>query len=336
MFGNSLKRLFALSVLVACVVLGGAWFYFGEAVNQPFEFGEENFVVAPGETLNGISRRLTEAGVIPEPWSLRILARREGGRPIMAGEYDFPREMTLVEFHDRIVTGRGQVDVSVTIVEGWTFRRMRRVLGAASGLRRETLEWSDERIMEALGHPDLHPEGQFYPDTYHYRRGDPDMVIYRKAFELMRHRLAQVWNQRLPGLPLDDPYEALILASMIEKETQARDEQPTISGVFFNRLRKGMRLQTDPTVIYGIGEAFDGDITRKHLRTDTPYNTYTRAGLTPTPICMPGMDSLMAAVRPAETDAFYFVASGGGRHHFSRTLEEHNRAVRKYILGRKP
>ena len=225
--------------------------------------------------------------------------------------------------------------MGVTIVEGWTFRMMREVLGTAEGLRPDTREWSDDRIMEALGYPDLHPEGQFYPDTYYYRKGDPDLDIYRKAFELMQFRLRQVWAQRSPDLPLDDPYEALIVASIIEKETQDRDEQPTIAGVLFNRLRKGMRLQTDPTVIYGVGDAFDGNIIRKHLKTDTPYNTYTRAGLTPTPISLPGMDSLMAAVRPAETEAYYFVAKGGGRHHFSRTLEEHNRAVRKYILGKK-
>ncbi|MYH91747.1 MAG: endolytic transglycosylase MltG [Gammaproteobacteria bacterium] len=335
MFRNSLIRFLALLVVAAGVVLGGSWFYYVVAVSKPFEFGEGTFVVARGETLNGISRRLTDSGITPEPWSLRILARQNGNKPIMAGEYDFPRTMALTEFLDRIVSGRGQVDVGVTIVEGWTFRMMREVLGTAEGLRPDTREWSDDRIMEALGYPDLHPEGQFYPDTYYYRKGDPDLDIYRKAFELMQFRLRQVWAQRSPDLPLDDPYEALIVASIIEKETQDRDEQPTIAGVLFNRLRKGMRLQTDPTVIYGVGDAFDGNITRKHLKTDTPYNTYTRAGLTPTPISLPGMDSLMAAVRPAETEAYYFVAKGGGRHHFSRTLEEHNRAVRKYILGKK-
>ena len=237
-------------------------------------------------------------------------------------------------FLDRIVTGKGQVDVKVTIVEGWNFRQMRQALRDAPGLRQTTADWSDDRIMEALGYPQTHPEGQFYPDTYHYHTNDPDLAIYRKAFELMQERLEEAWSRRLPGLPLENSYEALILASIIEKETQARDEQPKIAGVFFNRLARGMRLQTDPTVIYGVGETFDGDLTRKHLETDTPYNTYTRGGLTPTPISLPGLDSLMAAVRPQETEAYYFVAKGEGRHHFSRTLEEHNRAVRKYILGK--
>jgi UPF0755 protein len=331
---NFLVRLFVPLLIASAVVAGGGWFYFGQAVNEPLDFGEGTFLVEQGETLNGISQRLTDSGVTPEPWSLRLLARLKGGYHIMAGEYEFPQQMSLSEFLDRIVSGKGQVDVKITIVEGWTFRQMRDALADAPGLRHVTVDWPDSRIMESLGYPQTHPEGQFYPDTYYYRKNDPDLAIYRKAFDLMQSRLAETWAQRDPDLPLDNPYEVLILASIIEKETQVREEQPTIAGVFFNRLAKGMRLQTDPTVIYGVGEAFDGDLTRRHLDTDTPYNTYTRAGLTPTPISLPGMDSLMAVVQPEQTDAFYFVASGGGRHHFSRTLKEHNRAVRKYILGK--
>lgn len=334
MLKNLLVRLLVPVALTLALLAGGGWFYYQHAVTQPHPFGEGTFMVSRGETLNGIANRLTRQGVIAEPWSLKILSRQTGGRPIMAGEYKFPPTMNLEEFLDRIVTGRGQVDVRVTIVEGWTFSQMRDLLDGAEDLQRQTAGLSDAEIMQRLGHPDLHPEGQFYPDTYYYRKGDSDMALFRKAFELMQARLEEAWEQRVPDLLLTGPYEALILASIIEKETQVRDEQPTIAGVFFNRLKKGMRLQTDPTVIYGIGEAFDGNITRKHLETDTPYNTYTRAGLTPTPISLPGMDSLLAAVRPATTDAYYFVARGGGRHKFSRTLDEHNRAVRKYILGR--
>ena len=334
MLRNFLVRLFVPLLIASAVLAGGGWFYFRHAVSEPLDFGDNTFLVERGENLNGISRRLTDSGVTPEPWSLRILSRLEGNATIIAGEYEFPRQMSLAEFLDRIVTGRGQVDVRVTIVEGWNFRQMREALRNAAGLRQTTAEWTDARIMEALGYPQTHPEGQFYPDTYHYHSNDADLVIYRKAFDLMQSRLSEAWSERAPGLPLDNSYEALILASIIEKETQVRDEQPTIAGVFYNRLAKGMRLQTDPTVIYGLGEAFDGDLKRKHLETDTPYNTYTRWGLTPTPISLPGMDSLMAAVRPEKTEAYYFVAKGEGRHHFSRTLKEHNRAVRKYILGK--
>ena len=334
MIRNLLIRLFIPLLLALGILAGGAWFYHRNAITEPLSFGDSTFLIKRGETLNGIAQRLTAEGIVPEPWSLRLLSRQTGNRSIMAGEYEFPDAISLQEFLDRIVTGRGQVDVRVTIVEGWTFRQMRQSLADAEGLNIKTAALSDAEIMSKLGYEDLHPEGQFYPDTYYYRKGDTDLAVYRKSFELMQARLAEAWDQRQENILLTGPYEALILASIIEKETQVREEQPTIAGVFFNRLKKGMRLQTDPTVIYGIGEAFDGDITRKHLQTDTPYNTYTRHGLTPTPISLPGMDSLLAAVQPAKTDAYYFVAKGGGRHHFSKTLDEHNRAVRKYILGK--
>ncbi|MGB5705271.1 MAG: endolytic transglycosylase MltG [Arenicellales bacterium] len=330
----ALRLLIPLLVVAVFGSVTGYW-YFTRAVNKQLNLSDNTFVIERGETLNGIAQRLVGEGTLPEPWSLRLLAKQKGlGHSIQAGEYQFPESMNLREFLDRIVHGKGQVDVRVTIVEGWTFKQMREALKQAPRLRHLTAEWSDERIMEALGYPDLHPEGQFYPDTFHYRTNDTDLEILRKSFELMQQKLELAWQQRAKDLPLDDPYQALILASIIEKETQVREEQSTIAGVFMNRLKKGMRLQTDPTVIYGIGEDFDGDITREHLKTDTPYNTYTRGGLTPTPISLPGEDSLMATVKPSETDAFYFVAKGGGRHQFSKTLKEHNAAVRKYILGK--
>jgi UPF0755 protein len=192
-----------------------------------------------------------------------------------------------------------------------------------------------QQIMAELGYPDLHPEGQFFPDTYHYNAGQTDLSIYHKSFQLMQENLEYAWEHRADNLMLKNKDEALILASIIEKESQAIEEQALIAGVFHNRLVKGMRLQTDPTVIYGLGSDYDGDITRAHLRTDTPYNTYTRYGLTPTPISLPGMSSLEAAVQPASTDAYYFVAKGGGLHQFSKTLKQHNRAVKKFLLERK-
>ncbi len=312
----------------------GYW-YHSRAVTKQLSFTYDTFLINSGDTLNGIADRLVSEGVLTEPWSLRLLAKWRGiGGSIQAGEYKFPERMDLREFLDRIVTGKGQIDVKITIVEGWTFQQMRQALKQAPKLKQVTADWSDQQIMTTLGYPDLHPEGQFYPDTFYYRANDTDLEILEKSFALMQQKLAQAWQSRASDLPLDDPYQVLILASIIEKETQVREEQPTIAGVFMNRLNKGMRLQTDPTVIYGIGDAYDGDITREHLNTDTPYNTYTRSGLTPTPISLPGEDSLMATVKPSKTDAYYFVAKGGGRHKFSRTLKEHNAAVRKYILGK--
>ena len=316
------------------VAAGGYW-YFTETISKPLDFKDKLFLVESGDNLHKISERLVDMGITKEPWSLKLLARQQGSaNDIQAGEYELPSSINLKQFLHRIVNGLGQVDMRITILEGWTFKQMRQALAKAKKLKQDTMGWSDQQIMEAMGKPDMHPEGQFYPDTYYYRANESDLAVYRKSYNLMQERLAEIWQQRQQDIQIKTPYEALILASIIEKESWLKEEQPRISGVFMNRLKKGMRLQTDPTVIYGVGEAFDGDITRKHLRTDTPYNTYTRAGLTPTPISLPGSDSLLAAVKPEKTDAFYFVAMGEGKHKFSKTLSEHNAAVRKYILGK--
>ncbi len=313
----------------------GAWYYFS-AISKPLEFSDELFVIKRGESLSAIAARLQKKGVIGEPYTLKIYARFHGlGTRIKAGEYKFPDGISLIEFVDRLVSGKGQVGIKITIIEGWTFDQMRGEINAAPKLEKITLDWSDQQIMEAMGFPELHPEGRFYPDTYHYRLGDSDISLYKKAFTLLQEKLDNAWSSRKGNLQIKNRNEALILASIIEKETQARDEQAHISGVFDNRLRKGMRLQSDPTVIYGIGDEYDGDITRKHLKTDTPYNSYTRYGLPPTPICLVGSDSLFAAVNPINTKSLYFVAKGKGRHKFSETLKQHNAAVKKYILGKK-
>lgn len=335
MLKNFAVRLLVSLTVIGVLAAGAAWWGYYRSVNEPLQFGKGVFKISKGETLNGIANRLVRKGTVREPWSLRLLAKQEGkGSNIKAGEYRFPEGINLREFLDRIVTGRGQVDVRVTILEGWTFRQMRDALAGADKLIHETRDWSDEQIMEALGSPGKHPEGWFYPDTYYYRADDTDLAILRKSHERMKKKLAAAWDERDADLPLDDPYEVLVMASIIEKESWVGEEQPTIAGVFFNRLAKGMRLQTDPTVIYGIGNEFDGNITRDHLKTDTPYNTYTRYGLTPTPISLPGENALKAVVQPHETDAYYFVAKGEGRHQFSRTLAEHNRAVKKFLLDR--
>ena len=324
------------SVLLAMVVFAGIAFgYYQYTLVQPLDFQQQTFTVKRGETLNSIAARLLKSGIIKEPYTLKLKARLSGvDKRIFAGEYGVSSGVSIQSFLNQLTTGDGVVDYKVSIIEGWTFKQMREALTKEEKIKKISVGWKDQEIMSELGYPELHPEGQFYPDTYHYQSGDTDLSIYKRAFDLMQERLDGAWENRSEGIMISSRYEALILASIIEKETQYRPEQPEISGVFDNRLRKGMKLQTDPTVIYGLGDEYKGNITRKHLRTDTPYNTYTRYGLTPTPISLPGLESLQAAVNPAKTDAYYFVAKGAGQHKFSRTLKEHNRAVQKYLLSK--
>jgi UPF0755 protein len=224
---------------------------------------------------------------------------------------------------------------SVTLVEGWNWRQVRQALAKAENLRPDSRALSDDALMAQMGRPGVAPEGRFYPDTYSYAKGSSDLAVLQRAMKAMDKQLQQAWEARQPGAALQSPEQALILASIVEKETGMAQDRSLISGVFNNRLRIGMRLQTDPTVIYGLGEAFDGNLRRVHLTTDNPWNTYTRAGLPPTPIAMPGKASLLAAVQPAKTSAIYFVAKGDGSSHFSATLDEHNRAVNRYQRGQK-
>ena len=328
-------KLAAGTLLLLLIGLAVAWQHYQSAVNQPLNFPSQTFAVVAGDTLGKVAQRMADQGIIGHSLYLKILSKQRGlGHHIRTGEYLTSDITSLNNFLDRIVSGKGIVDLRLTIIEGWTFKQMRMALKEAAGVQQLTADLTDQEVMQKLGFPELHPEGQFYPDTYLYQKGESDLNILKRAMDLMSSHLDQSWQMRTPEVLLRTPYELLILASIIEKETQARDEQPTIAGVFYNRIKKGMRLQTDPTVIYGIGDAYDGNITRAHLRTDTPYNTYTRDGLPPTPICLPGEDSLLAAANPKNTPAFYFVAKGGGRHHFSKTLKEHNQAVQKYILNR--
>ena len=331
---NRGARAAGVLALSIAVLLAG---YYVLEINRPRDFGEQVLVIARGDTLGDIAAQLKSRGVIGETFTLRFLARHgDRGAKIRSGEYRFPPDTSLRDFLHRVVTGRGQVGIKVTILEGWTFAQMREELKKrAPKLNPRTAAMSDGEIMAALGHPGLHPEGRFFPDTYYYTAGRDDLSVYRQAFDLMRDKLELAWANRAHDLILPNPDQALIMASIIAKESYIADEQRRIAGVFYNRLKKGMRLQTDPTVIYGLGDAYRGNITRAHLKQDTPYNTYTRGGLTPTPISLPGWDALTAATRPQKTDAYYFVASEGGRHHFSKTLKQHNAAVRKYILKKK-
>ncbi len=329
------KKVLGTIVLLGLGSLAAATVYYDSEINQPLLDLPNPFLVERGDTLSSLARDLLRAGNISEPYTLKIYARLNDVNHIKAGEYKFPEHISLADFVRWLEKGKGQVGIKVTIVEGWTFKQMRGALATANNLKQLTTGWTDQDIMTELGYPDDHPEGQFYPDTYQYRAGDSDLNILRRSFELMRTILDDAWLQRKPDIQIKNTYEALIMASIIEKESQVRDEQPEISGVFDNRLRMGMRLQTDPTVIYGVGDAYAGDITRKHLKTDTPYNTYTRYGLPPTPISLPGEQAILSAVNPMTTEALYFVAKGEGRHQFSKTLKAHNAAVKKYLLSRK-
>lgn len=332
---------FALIVAAGAVALALAWLglrWLDDHRNdQPIAALDAPRVVTiePGSALGTVARRLADEGLLAHPGSWVRLARRQGvaGR-IRAGEFEIVPGATPRSLLEQVVAGRVLLH-ALTIPEGWTFRE------ALSAVQRHpaitaALPGADEAALRhALGLGDRHVEGMLFPDTYRFPRGTRDVDLLRQAHDRLEQQLDSAWQGRLDDLPLDTPYQALILASIIEKETGAADERPLIAGVFTNRLRLGMRLQTDPTVIYGMGDAFDGNLRRADLERDTPYNTYTRAGLPPTPIALPGMESLRAAVAPADTEALYFVATGrgDGRHLFARTLAEHNDNVARYIAA---
>lgn len=314
---------------MAAVYLFWSW-------NYPLQPGTEIYAVKPGMTLRAFARELSGRGVLPESHSFVWLAYLTGHqRDLKSGEYRFRDGMTARELLEQIVAGR-VVEYPVTLVEGWTFRQFLDAIGEAPKLTHTLTGLSPRAIMEKLGHKGEHPEGRFFPDTYYYSSGQTELVILANAYEKMQKLLQQEWEKRDNNLPFRDAYEALILASIVEKETGRADERRLIAGVFVNRLRHGMKLQTDPTVIYGMGESFDGNLRLKDLRRDTPYNTYTRTGLPPTPVAMPGKESLQAVLHPVINGALFFVSRGDGSHDFSATLEEHNRAVIKYQLKGKP
>lgn len=293
--------------------------------------GERAVVIEPGSSVAAIGRGLATAGIVTDAGDFVLVYRLWGGaRPLRAGEYAIEPAITLRELVDRMQAG-GVVQHALTIVEGMTVRELRLRLQVEPALKRTLDAVADQDLLAALGLPAGHPEGRFLPDTYRFPRGTTDRDFLKRANAALESTLAAAWSQRASGLPLADASELLVLASVVEKETGIASERPMIAGVFTRRLQKGMRLQTDPTVIYGLGTRFDGNLRKQDLMTDGPYNTYTRHGLPPTPICLPGRDALLAAARPAAGDALYFVASGDGGHAFSATLEQHNAAVRRYL-----
>ena len=273
---------------------------------------------------------LEKAGIAVRPYEFELLARALGReRDIKAGSYEIATAVTPTELLDKLT--RGDVtQADVRLIEGWTFSQFRAALDASPFLRHATAGLEDAQILAQLQASEPHPEGLFFPDTYLFAKGSSDLAVLRRAYRAMQRHLSEEWEAKDPKVPYQSSYEALIMASIIEKETGKAAERDLIGGALVNRLRIGMRLQVDPTIIYGLGASFDGNLKRIHLLEDGPYNTYTRAGLPPTPIAMPGLASLRSAMRPGKTEALYYVSKGDGSSQFSRTLDEHNRAVSKY------
>ncbi len=291
--------------------------------------------VERGDSFHRVLRNLRRLGIAEgADWQWQTLAwETDVARRLQVGEYTVGHGITPRELLSKLESGR-VIQYRFTIVEGWNFRELRAALAAHDAVEQTVADLPDAEIMALLDMPDAHPEGWFLPETYQFTRGTTDLHLLRRAHLAMRLALDEVWEARAEGLPIQNAYEALILASIIERETGVAHERGEIAGVFARRLRTGMRLQTDPTVIYGRGPDFSGRLRRVDLITDTPYNTYTRHGLPPTPIALPGRAALLAAVDPLDGDTLYFVSRGDGSHQFSRTLAEHNRAVSRYILGR--
>lgn len=331
-----LIRLFALLLFVAAVGTGIMVWKYQAFLATPLMIGSQGLVleVSRGTGLRQLSDSLAVRGVIESPDLLVLHARLEGlDTGIKAGEYILAPGTTPLQLLEQLTQGEVILH-ALTLVEGWTFDQMMAAIRADDRLL-QTLAGADgDAVMVALGHPGEHPEGRFFPDTYHFPRGIRDVDFLARAYSMMGQVLADAWARRDPAVPLRDPYEALILASIIERESGLDAERAKIAGVFSRRLQRGMRLQTDPTVIYGLGAAFDGNLRRRDLRADTPYNTYTRKGLPPTPIALPGRASIEAALHPEAGDALFFVAKRDGSHLFSATIEQHNAGVRKYQLRR--
>lgn len=329
-------RLLGFAILCASLLGGWVWMEYRNFIETPLNVPEDRpiYEVPKGASLARIARDMQAAGLIDNARYLEWYGRYTGqASKIRAGEYRLETGMSPDELLGLLVSGK-PVTYSLTLVEGWNIRQVRAALAAHPAIRQTLGELGNDRLMEKLGRPGEHPEGRFFPDTYHFNRGLTDEQFLRRAMAKMDEELNAAWEARAESVPLQSAYDALILASIVEKETGKASERREIAGVFARRLDKNMKLQTDPTVIYGMGENFDGNIRRRDLREDTPYNTYVHKGLPPTPICMPGRGALRAAVDPLPGETLYFVATGDGAHVFSKTLKAHNAAVRRYQLKR--
>lgn len=315
-------------ILLVSALVGGAVLWSRQPIitsGQPIAF-----VVAPGSSLRSTAQQIAQAGVPIVPELFSLLARLSGkGSKLKAGHYELKPGTTPLQLVDQLARGEFAQE-SLVIIEGWTLRQMRQAVAAHPALKHDTAALTDQELLARISTQYPQPEGLFFPDTYLFGKGVSDLQVYRQAHAMLIKQLKQAWQQRDPALPYKTPYEALIMASIIEKETGQPAERALIAAVFINRLKKGMMLQTDPSVIYGMGAQFKGDIRKRDLLQDTPYNTYTRFGLPPTPIALPGKESIHAALHPAPVDALYFVSRGNGSSQFSNNLADHNRAVNQY------
>jgi UPF0755 protein len=323
------KKFLAAMVVFVAMLAAGFFYWAGQPIIK--KGGEAiAFTVEPGSGVRGAAEQVRQAGAPVQSLLLEALVRLSGkaGR-IKAGSYELEPGASPRRLVDQLVRGEF-AQYALVVIEGWTFRQMRQAVAEHPALKHDSASLSDAELLARIAPEYQHPEGLFFPDTYLFAKGASDLQVYRRAHALLKKRLEEGWASRTPGLPYKTPYEALIMASIVEKETGQKAERDMIAGVFVNRLRHGMLLQTDPTVIYGMGERYQGNIRKRDLQADTPYNTYLRAGLPPTPIALPGAAALAAALNPARTDALYFVARGDGTSHFSGSLNEHNHAVTKY------
>lgn len=327
-----MARLLTWMLLIVCALGGAAAWW----LHQPLALAHEplELEIEHGTTPRGVARAVVAAGVRVDAQLLYAWFRVSGqDRQIKAGNYEITAGTTPYSLLQKLARGEESLR-ALTLVEGWNWRQVRAALAREEALQPDSAGLSDAALMQRLGRAGVPPEGRFFPDTYTYAKGSSDLAVLRRALHAMDRHLEAAWAQRASDSPLKSPEQALILASIVEKETGRASDRPMIAGVFSNRLRIGMLLQTDPTVIYGLGDQFDGNLRKRDLQTDTPWNTYTRAGLPPTPIAMPGKAALLAAVQPQATKALYFVAKGDGSSHFSASLDEHNRAVNRYQRGR--
>lgn len=328
------RRIILVGFVVLLCGIGGAIWVRGY-LQRPLNIsaGEHVLVVPARATIGGVAQRLAGSGILANPEVFAAYGRLTGAAArIRAGEYDLTPGLTPRGLLALLLEGRVKLH-SITIVEGWTVHELLNAVRNNPALRQTLKIKKDSELAAALSLPAAHPEGQFFPDTYRFPRGTTDREILLKAHELMDIRLAEAWKARSPDVRFESPYAALILASIVEKETALDRERPMVAGVFERRLERAMRLQADPTVIYGLGEEYTGNLTRKHLERDSPYNTYTRTGLPPTPISLPGESSLLAVLHPDDSQNLYFVATGSddGSHTFTASLKDHNAAVRKYL-----
>jgi len=335
-----LKKLFIilfLCVFSLSLLASGAFAYYKYELDRPvISFDEHKIIeIVPGQSFNAVTKILMTQGVLDTPWIMKIYGRFSGlGGQLKAGEYQLEGELTIPELVDVFVSGKS-IQYQITFVEGWTFKELLAELAAHDKLKKVVSGNAPKDILNSVTDLYKHPEGLFFPDTYTYRKNDSDLSILMRSFKRMQTVLGQEWKTKAKNLPIKTPYEALILASIVEKETGDASEREQISGVFIRRLNKGMRLQTDPTVIYGMGEQYKGNITRKDLKKYTTYNTYRINGLPPTPIALAGREAIHAALHPDSGKSLYFVAKGNGSHYFSETLKEHVNAVNKYQVYRR-